>query len=90
MCRQSSDGYYADTGASLVVSRRGPGLDKLLDATKAALSKALRGEGGKSINGIGRTVHAEAKKRGYNVIYDLTGHGIGRGCTKARGHPELL
>ncbi|HEX5942390.1 MAG TPA: type I methionyl aminopeptidase [Anaerolineales bacterium] len=74
------DGYYADTGASLVVSKRDRHLEKLLDATKAALSKALRAaKVGNPLNGIGRTVHTEAKKRGYNVIYDLTGHGIGRG-----------
>ena len=73
------DGYYADTGASLVVSRRDRNLDRLLDATKTALTKALRSaKAGNPLNGIGRAVHAEAKKRGYNVIYDLTGHGIGR------------
>ena len=73
------DGYYADTGASLVVSRRDRTLDRLLDATKTALAKALRSaKAGNPLNGIGRAVHAEAKKRGYNVIYDLTGHGIGR------------
>jgi methionyl aminopeptidase len=74
------DGYYADTGASLVVSKRDRNLERLLDATKAALTKALRAaKAGNPLNGIGRTVHTEAKKRGYNVIYDLTGHGIGRG-----------
>jgi methionyl aminopeptidase len=73
------DGYYADTGASLVVSKRDRSLDKLLDATRATLSKALRvAKAGNLLNGIGRTVQAEARKRGYNVIYDLTGHGIGR------------
>jgi methionyl aminopeptidase len=82
------DGYYADTGASLVVSRRDRHLDKLLEATKAALSKALRAaKAGNPLNGIGRTVHAEAKKRGYNVIYDLTGHGIGRGLHES---PESI
>ena len=73
------DGYYADTGASLLVSKRDRNLDKLLDATKTTLSKALRvARAGHPLNGIGRTVQAEARKRGYNVIYDLTGHGIGR------------
>jgi methionyl aminopeptidase len=73
------DGYYADTGASLVVSRRDRSLQKLLDATKATLTKALRvAKAGNPLSGIGRTVEAEARKRGYNVIYDLTGHGIGR------------
>ena len=73
------DGYYADTGASLVVSKRDRNLEKLLDATKATLTKALRAaKAGNLLNGIGRTVQTEAGKRGYNVIYDLTGHGIGR------------
>ena len=73
------DGYYADTGASLVVSRRDRTLEKLLDATKATLKKAVRAaKAGNPLNGIGRTVQLEAGKRGYNVIYDLTGHGIGR------------
>ena len=73
------DGYYADTGASLVVSKRDRNLERLLDATKATLAKALRAaKAGNPLNGIGRTVQAEARKRGYNVIYDLTGHGIGR------------
>src|SRR5688572_11294385 len=73
------DGYYADTGASLVVSKRERNLEKLLDATRATLTKALRAaKAGNPLNGIGRTVQQEARKRGYNVIYDLTGHGIGR------------
>ena len=71
-------GYYADTGASLVVSKRDRTLEKLLDATKTTLTKALRAaKAGNLLNGIGRTVETEARKRGYNVIYDLTGHGIG-------------
>jgi methionyl aminopeptidase len=73
------DGYYADTGASLVVSKRDRSLEKLLDATKSALTKALHAaRAGNPLNGIGRSVHNEARKRGFNVIYDLTGHGIGR------------
>ncbi|HLO31664.1 MAG TPA: type I methionyl aminopeptidase [Anaerolineales bacterium] len=73
------DGYFADTGASLIVSKRERNLEKLLDATKATLAKALHAaKAGNPLNGIGRTVQNEARKRGYNVIYDLTGHGIGR------------
>ena len=72
------NGYYADTGASVVVSKREHHFDKLLEATKATLMKALRvAKAGNPLNGISRTVQNEARKRGYNVIYDLTGHGIG-------------
>jgi methionyl aminopeptidase len=73
------DGYYADTGASLVVSRRDRSFEKLIEATKGTLKKALHAaKAGNPLSGIGRTVQNEARKRGYNVIYDLTGHGIGR------------
>src|SRR5688500_14377667 len=73
------DGYYADTGASLVVSKRDRSLERILHATKMTITKEQRAaKAGNPLNGIGRTVEAEARKRGYNVIYDLTGHGIGR------------
>lgn len=73
------DGYYADTGASMVVSKHERNLQKLLDATKATLTKALHAaKAGNPLNGIERTVQNEARRRGFNVIYDLTGHGIGR------------
>lgn len=72
------DGYFADTGASMVVSKNERHFEKLLEATKTALNKALRAaKAGNPINGISRAVQTEAKKRGFNVIYDLTGHGIG-------------
>lgn len=72
------DGYYADTGASMVVSTHKRELDRLIDATKAVLSKTLRvARAGNPLNEIGRTVEEEATKRGYGVIKDLTGHGIG-------------
>ncbi len=74
------DGYFADTGASLWVSNRTAEIHKLLEATKATLNKAINvARAGSPLNGIGKTVQQEAKKRGYNVIPELTGHGIGRG-----------
>jgi methionyl aminopeptidase len=73
------DGYYADTGASMIVSKHDRHLEKLLEATKATLKKALgAAKAGNPLNGIGRTVQNEARRRGFSVIYDLTGHGIGR------------
>ena len=73
------DGYFADTGASMIVAKSERQLEKLIEATKATLKKALHAaKAGNPLNGISRAVQTEAKKRGYNVIYDLTGHGIGR------------
>ena len=64
----------------MIVAKGDRNLEKLLDATRAALKKALgAAKAGNPLSGIGRTVQNEARKRGFNVIYDLTGHGIGRG-----------
>ena len=80
------DGYYSDTGASLWISKRSPEIHKLLEATKATLSKAVdAARAGRRLNEIGRTVQQEAHKRGYNVIYELTGHGIGLGLHEEPG-----
>jgi methionyl aminopeptidase len=72
-------GYFGDTGASMVVGTSSPEYDKLLEATKSVLMKVLSVvKVGKPLNIIGKTVQQEAAKNGFNVIYDLTGHGIGR------------
>jgi methionyl aminopeptidase len=80
------DGYFSDTGASMWISRRSPEIHKLLEATKATLNKAVQAaRAGRRINEIGKTVQQEARKRGYNVIYELTGHGIGHALHEEPG-----
>ncbi len=80
------DGYFSDTGASMWISRRSPEMHKLLEATKATLGKAVNAaRAGHRLNEIGKTVQQEARKRGYNVIYELTGHGIGHGLHEEPG-----
>ncbi len=78
------NGYFSDTGASMWISRRSPEVHKLVEATKATLSKALDvARAGHHLNEIGRTVQLEARKRGFNVIRELTGHGIGHSLHEA-------
>jgi methionyl aminopeptidase len=72
------EGYYGDTGASLTVSAARPEVGKLLEATRSALWKALRAaKAGQPLNAIGKAVQNEARRHGFGVIYDLTGHGVG-------------
>jgi methionyl aminopeptidase len=72
-------GYFGDTGASMVVATHVPEYEKMIAATKSALAKAVQvARAGQPLNLIGRTIQNEAKRNGYGVIYDLTGHGIGR------------
>jgi methionyl aminopeptidase len=73
------NGYFGDTGASMVVAAHVPEYEKIIETTKSALAKAVQvARAGQPINLIGKTIQQEAKRNGYGVIYDLTGHGIGR------------
>jgi len=73
------DGYFGDTGASMVIGKHVPEYEKMIEAAKSALAKAVQvARAGQPINLIGKTIQQEAKRHGYGVIYDLTGHGIGR------------
>lgn len=73
------DGFWSDNGGSFVL---GPDLhrhEQLVQASKDILQKAINNiKGGVRISDIGLLIETEAKKRGYKVIKNLTGHGVGR------------
>lgn len=73
------NGFWSDNGGSFVVGRDINQHQKLVDASKQILQKAIQNiRGGVRISDIGYLMETEAKKRGYKVIKNLTGHGIGR------------
>ncbi len=52
---------------------------KLVEASKEILQKAINNiKGGVKIADIGALMENEARKRGYKVIKNLGGHGVGR------------
>lgn len=72
-------GFWSDNGASFVLGNDVHGHQQLVDASKDILRKAIGGiRGGVRIADIGHLIETEAKKRGYRVIKNLTGHGTGR------------
>ncbi len=74
------NGYWADNGGSFVLGEDIYGHGKLVNASKEILKKAISNiKGGVRVSEIGRLIETEAKKAGYTVIKNLTGHGIGRG-----------
>jgi len=73
------NGYWADNGGSFVLGKDIYGHGKLVAASKNILKKAISSiKGGVRISEIGRLIETEAKKAGYTVIKNLTGHGVGR------------
>ncbi len=73
------NGFWADNGASFVVGKDRHQHQKLVNASKEILQKTLNNiKGGVKISDIGNLMETEAKKRGFKVIKNLAGHGIGR------------
>lgn len=73
------DGFWSDNGNSFVLGEDINQHQKLVDASKEILHKAISNiKGGVKIADIGFLMENEAKKRGYKVIKNLGGHGIGR------------
>lgn len=73
------NGFWSDNGGSFVLGDDINRHQKLIDASKQILYKAIHNiKGGVRIADIGYLIETESKKRGYKVIKNLTGHGIGK------------
>lgn len=80
------DGFWSDNGGSFVLGEDINRHQKLIDASKEILQKAIYAiKGGVRISDIGYLIETEAKKRGYKVIKNLTGHGVGRSLHEEPG-----
>jgi len=78
------DGFWSDNGGSFVIGSDVNEHQKLVEASRQILNKAIHNiKGGVRISDIGFLIETEAKKRGYKVIKNLTGHGVGRSLHEA-------
>lgn len=73
------DGFWSDNGGSFVLGQDINQQQSLIEASREILHKAIYNiKGGVRISDIGHIMETEAKKRGFRVIKNLGGHGIGR------------
>lgn len=73
------DGYFADTGGTIVVPPVSNLKARLCHASQLALTRALEEvRAGAAINRIGKAIQSTAKSHGFKVIRNLAGHGVGR------------
>jgi methionyl aminopeptidase len=78
------NGFWSDNGGSFVIGSDVNEHQKLVEASKQILRKAIHNiKGGVRISDIGFLIETEAKKKGYRVIKNLTGHGVGRSLHEA-------
>jgi methionyl aminopeptidase len=72
------DGVHGDTCASFVVGDAAPEVRELSERTREAMLRGIRAvQPGRPISVIGRVIESYAKRFGYGVVRDYTGHGVG-------------
>ncbi len=71
-------GVHGDTNATFLAGAVDEASRLLVERTEEALSRAIRAvRPGRPVNVIGRVIESYAKRFGYSVVRDFTGHGIG-------------
>ncbi len=72
------DGVHGDTDATFCVGNVSEEARLLVERTREAMMRGVKAVApGRPINVIGRVIEAYAKRFGYGVVRDFTGHGIG-------------
>jgi len=72
------DGVHGDTNATFLTPGVSQETRDLVDRTRESLRRAINAvKPGRRINVIGRVIESYAKRYGYGVVREFTGHGIG-------------
>ena len=72
------DGYHGDSNQTFLVGEVREEVTLLVERTREALTRGIAVVApGRALNLIGRTIESYAKRFGYGVVRDFTGHGIG-------------
>ena len=72
------DGVHGDTNGTVVIGQAATEIHELVARTKEALDRGIKAVGpGREVNVIGRAIESYAKRFGYGVVREFTGHGVG-------------
>ena len=72
------DGVHGDTNATFVSGEVDEESRLLVERTRTSLERAIKAIApGRSLSVVGRVIESYAKRFGYGVVRDFTGHGIG-------------
>lgn len=72
------NGMHGDSNQTFIVGGATPEITDLVDRTRESLNRGIRAVApGREVNVIGRAIESYAKRFGYGVVRDFTGHGVG-------------
>ena len=72
------DGVHGDNNGTVLIGDGPQEIKDLIERTREAMLRGIRAAlPGREVNVIGRSIEAYAKRFGYGVVQDFTGHGVG-------------
>jgi methionyl aminopeptidase len=72
------NGVHGDLSKTFIVGTASQEATDLVERTREAMNRGIRSVApGRAINVIGRAIESYAKRFGYGVVRDFTGHGVG-------------
>ncbi len=78
-CGATLDGYVGDAAISVPVGRIDPEVENLMNATRDSLFKAIeKMVAGNRLYDVSYAVQEYVEERGYSVVREFCGHGIGQ------------
>ena len=84
-------GYIADAATTVVLPEAPPGAARLRDCAVAAFRAGCgAARAGRRVSEIGRAVEREVSARGFHVLRELSGHGVGRTIHEAPPVPNYF
>jgi len=82
-------GFYGDSARTVPVGKVSAQAQALVDATREALGKAIEAMvPGNRLGDIGHAIQSYVEPRGFSVVRDFVGHGIGRALHEAPQVPN--
>ncbi len=89
-CGAVVDGWHGDAAVTVPVGRCSPDLLDLVEVTRQAMEAGVAAaRPGGRLSDIGAAVEAVVRPRGYGLVADYTGHGIGRALHEPPDVPNL-
>ena len=86
-CGVYINGFHGDSAYTFCVGNVKPEIVDLLRTTKESLYKGIEmAQDGKRLGDVGNAIQAHCEGRGYSVVREMIGHGVGRNLHEA---PEV-
>lgn len=83
------DGWCGDSARTIPIGKVSPSAKALMEATRESLDRAIsQCVPGKRLGDIGWSIQAHVEERGYSVVRQFVGHGIGRQMHEAPHVPN--